>query len=127
MKTRAAMISVHERGSAGELGTLSAFREAFYGCLTRRADALFELCDAVLCAERAPDSLTSAYVRILRWRRCARTALTHPSIAGTCCRSSPSESSPGTVAGWFRSLEPTDGATSATRTFFPPPSACVAA
>jgi nucleotide-binding universal stress UspA family protein len=57
MKTRAAVISVHEWGSAGELGTLSAFREAFYGCLTRRADALFELCDAVLCAEGPVGSL----------------------------------------------------------------------
>jgi hypothetical protein len=28
---------------------LAAFREEFYDCLARRADALFELCDAVLC------------------------------------------------------------------------------
>ncbi len=44
-------MSVHEHGSTGELGTLSVFREAFYDCLTRRADALFELCDSVLCAD----------------------------------------------------------------------------
>jgi DDE superfamily endonuclease len=50
-KDKGCVISVHERGSAGELGTLSAFREAFYGCLHRRADALFELCEAVLCAD----------------------------------------------------------------------------
>jgi DDE superfamily endonuclease len=31
-------------------GLLAGFREAFYGCLTRRADALFCLGDAVLCA-----------------------------------------------------------------------------
>jgi hypothetical protein len=42
---------VHEQGSTGELGTLSVFREAFYDCLTRRADALFELCDSVLCTD----------------------------------------------------------------------------
>jgi DDE superfamily endonuclease len=29
---------------------LSGFRRAFYGCLGRWADALFELCDATLCA-----------------------------------------------------------------------------
>lgn len=50
-KTRAAVISVHERGLAGELGALAAFRRAFYECLHRRPDALFELCDAVLCAD----------------------------------------------------------------------------
>jgi hypothetical protein len=45
------VISVQHSGWAGELGTLSAFREVFYRCLDRRADALFELCDAVLCAD----------------------------------------------------------------------------
>jgi hypothetical protein len=45
------VISVHEQGSTAELGTLSVLREAFYDCLTRRADALFELCDSVLCAD----------------------------------------------------------------------------
>jgi hypothetical protein len=35
---------------------LAAFREEFYGCLTSRADALFELCDAVLCT---PGPVTS--------------------------------------------------------------------
>jgi hypothetical protein len=49
--TRAAVIIVHDAGSAGGLGTLSAFRRSFYECLRRRADALFELCDAVLCAD----------------------------------------------------------------------------
>lgn len=29
----------------------SHFREDFYGCLTRRADTLFELCDAMLCED----------------------------------------------------------------------------
>ncbi|WP_313950101.1 transposase, partial [Frankia casuarinae] len=30
---------------------LCRFRQEFYDCLTRRADALFELTDAVLCAD----------------------------------------------------------------------------
>jgi hypothetical protein len=35
----------------GELAVLSGFRSEFYRCLTSRADALFELADAVLCAD----------------------------------------------------------------------------
>jgi hypothetical protein len=31
------------------LGRLAAFRRRLHGCFTARADALFELCDAVLC------------------------------------------------------------------------------
>ena len=38
-------------GRVESLGVLSGFREDFYGCLPRRADALFELTDAVLCVE----------------------------------------------------------------------------
>ena len=56
-KTRAAVISVPDAGSAGEIGTLSAFRRGFYDCLRRRADALFELCDAVLCTDGPVGSL----------------------------------------------------------------------
>lgn len=33
------------------LDDLALFRRSLYGCLDARADALFELCDAVLCAE----------------------------------------------------------------------------
>lgn len=44
-------------GSAAELGALSVFRRDFYDCLRRRADALFELCDAVLCADGPVGSL----------------------------------------------------------------------
>jgi hypothetical protein len=51
------VISVQDEGSVGEFGTLGAFREAFYGCLHRRADVLFELCDAVLCADGPVGSL----------------------------------------------------------------------
>ncbi len=45
------MISVQDGVAVGTLGELSAFRREFYRCLTRRADALFELCDSVLCAD----------------------------------------------------------------------------
>lgn len=45
------MISVHDTGAAGAGGDLSWFRREFHQCLSRRADALFELCDAVLCAD----------------------------------------------------------------------------
>jgi hypothetical protein len=43
------VIIVHDRVLPGEAGTLAAFQWAFYGCLTRRADGLFELADAVAC------------------------------------------------------------------------------
>nr|WP_202919266.1 transposase [Saccharothrix deserti] len=33
------------------LGALLGFRQGFYGCLTARADALFELADAALCTD----------------------------------------------------------------------------
>jgi hypothetical protein len=45
------MISVHDTGTTGALGDLSSFRDAFYRCLTARADALFELTDALLCTD----------------------------------------------------------------------------
>lgn len=45
------------RIKASPLGDLSGFREAFYRCLTARADALFELTDAALCAEGPVTSL----------------------------------------------------------------------
>lgn len=32
-------------------GVLSGFRDEWYRCLTARSDALFELTDAVMCAE----------------------------------------------------------------------------
>lgn len=46
-----ALISVHHHDTAAAVGDLSAFRREFYACLPRRADALFELTDAVLCAD----------------------------------------------------------------------------
>src|SRR5215813_12488738 len=36
---------------------LAAFRCEFYQCLTRRGDALFELCDALLCGSGPVTSL----------------------------------------------------------------------
>lgn len=51
------MISVHDTGRAGASGDLARFRQEFYRCLTRRADALFDLADAVLCADGPVRSL----------------------------------------------------------------------
>jgi hypothetical protein len=45
------VISVHHLDSGPALGELSGFRREFHRCLTRRADGLFELADAVLCAD----------------------------------------------------------------------------
>ncbi|GAA1309408.1 NF041680 family putative transposase [Saccharothrix xinjiangensis] len=45
------MISVHHLDSGPALGALSGFRREFHRCLTRRADGLFELADAVPCAD----------------------------------------------------------------------------
>jgi hypothetical protein len=50
-------VSVQQAGCMAEparsasLGDLAGFRGAFYDCLTLRADALFELTDAVLCSD----------------------------------------------------------------------------
>src|SRR4051812_27931818 len=54
---RAVMKIAHDAGVAAALGELSRFRSQFYGCLTARADALFELCDALLCTEAPVKSL----------------------------------------------------------------------
>jgi hypothetical protein len=51
------MISVHHPDTAVALGQLSAFRNEFYACLSRRADAIFDLTDAVLCADGPVRSL----------------------------------------------------------------------
>ncbi|WP_231642313.1 NF041680 family putative transposase [Nocardia sp. NRRL S-836] len=42
---------MHHARDAAASGELSALRQEFHRCLTRRADALFELTDAVLCAD----------------------------------------------------------------------------
>jgi DDE superfamily endonuclease len=54
------LISVHHPESAAALGHLSAFRREFYSCLSRRADALFELTDAVLCCDGPVRTLVEA-------------------------------------------------------------------
>jgi len=62
-KTVAAMSSVTHARTAGAddtptgRGDLAGFRRELYGSLTARADALFELTDAVLCAEGPVTSL----------------------------------------------------------------------
>ena len=58
--------------AAEELGRLRGFRSEVYRCLTRRADELFELTDALLCAEGPVKSLVGL---CLEWscllvRRC---------------------------------------------------------
>ncbi|MFE7245205.1 hypothetical protein [Streptomyces sp. NPDC057582] len=40
-----------EQSADAALGILSRFRVQFYDCLYTRADALFELTDALLCAD----------------------------------------------------------------------------
>lgn len=51
------MISVHHTGATAAPGDLPTFRAAFGQCLTTRADALFELTDAALCADGPVTSL----------------------------------------------------------------------
>ncbi|WP_280351863.1 NF041680 family putative transposase [Nocardia abscessus] len=51
------MNSVHDTGCAGAVGELSAFRQELYRCLSRRADAVFDVVDAVLCADGPVRSL----------------------------------------------------------------------
>ncbi|WP_130399885.1 NF041680 family putative transposase [Micromonospora violae] len=51
------MTSVHDRGVADAVRDLDRFRRVFYDCLTARADALFDLTDAVLCADGPVRSL----------------------------------------------------------------------
>jgi DDE superfamily endonuclease len=63
MKAVAVGLSVQQMSGGGEqaglasLDDLSGFRGAFYDCLGLRADALFELTDAVLCAEGPVNTL----------------------------------------------------------------------
>jgi hypothetical protein len=58
-------VSVQQSSGLGEqarsamLDDLVVFRGAFYNCLTLRADALFELTDAVLCADGPVSSLVA--------------------------------------------------------------------
>jgi hypothetical protein len=49
--------SLHDHDRASALGELSRFRREFFAGLSARADALFELTDAVLCADGPVTSL----------------------------------------------------------------------
>jgi hypothetical protein len=51
------VISVNDAGRSAAFGELSEFRQDFYASLRRRADALFELADAVLCTDGPVTSL----------------------------------------------------------------------
>jgi hypothetical protein len=51
------VISVKDAGRVAALEELSEFRQEFYGCLSRRSDACFELADALLCTETPVGSL----------------------------------------------------------------------
>src|SRR5690242_1608373 len=51
------MSLLHDGVRRDALAELSRFRGEFYACLTRRGDALFELADAVLCADGPVRSL----------------------------------------------------------------------
>ena len=44
-------------GAVDRYLALREFRARLYGCLAARADALFELCDAILCADHVVTSL----------------------------------------------------------------------
>ena len=48
---------VHDAADVEALSGLSGFRAGFYECLTARADALFELADAAICADGPVTSL----------------------------------------------------------------------
>jgi hypothetical protein len=58
ISAKAVMDSLLDDGARVEaVRVLSGFRREFYGCLTARADALFELSDAVLCTDGPVTSL----------------------------------------------------------------------
>lgn len=46
-----AAVIVRHPGADAALRELAGFRQEFYECLTARADALFELVEAVLCTD----------------------------------------------------------------------------
>lgn len=55
------MISAHDADRRAAGGALGRFRTEFHRCLTRRSDALFELPEAMLCADgpvRSPAELS---------------------------------------------------------------------
>ena len=71
------MISVHDPDRRAALGELVRFRQELYGCLTARADALFELTDAVLCTEGPVRSLVDLSLAPEHRRGMADAAIEH--------------------------------------------------
>jgi hypothetical protein len=51
------VIIVHDQAGRAAFGTLMGFRQRAYQCFTRRADAVFDLLDAVTCRPEAVTSL----------------------------------------------------------------------
>jgi DDE superfamily endonuclease len=62
------MISLDDPTRAAAIVALSRFRGQFYGCLTRRADVLFELTDALLCADGPVTSLAELSLDLVHRR-----------------------------------------------------------
>jgi hypothetical protein len=79
----AAAIARHEAYQA-----LREFRARLYGCLAARADALSELCDAILCADHAVTSLVQLSLEAEFTRRHGALQQRWPP-AGSTRRSSP--------------------------------------
>jgi hypothetical protein len=93
------MSLLHHAVRQDPLAELSCFRGEFYSCLTKRADALFELADAVLCADGPVrslvelslvgghgglyDALAAGQVDVARLRRALAT-VPLPRAAGWC-------------------------------------------
>ena len=72
------MSLLHDDVRVESLTVLSRFRTDFYDCLTARADALFELTDAVLCTDGPVRSLVDLAL-----------APEHHRGHGSLCRSQP--------------------------------------
>jgi hypothetical protein len=62
------MDSLEDQARVEAVAALSRFRRGFYGSLTRRADALFELTDALLCADGPVASLAELSVELVHRR-----------------------------------------------------------
>ena len=60
---RGARVQANGAGDGWWLAELAGFRERVYGCLRSRADALFELVDAVLCTQGRVESLVELSVQ----------------------------------------------------------------
>lgn len=61
-------IQARDEGRGEALGRLSTFRKSFYDCLSARADELFELTDAVLCAGGPVTSLPELSLEVVHRR-----------------------------------------------------------